>query len=420
MTAGLLPEKARWIKPILILLLVVYALTESVSGRNDWDIFIAASRDLFEGVDLYATTYFDGYHYYYSLFFATLLYPFTLVPAAVGKFVWVCLNMAMIAAVLRSVWMWFDWQGISIQAKRWVFVLIFLGTLRFLKSNVHLGQTTILLLFLSLEALHLDERKKEWSAGLLLSLAINIKLLPAVLLPYWMYRARWKSVVIAGTCIMLWWLLPAAWLGAERTSTLMHSYVELINPAQDKHVLDVEETSFHGLSTLLSTLFSSHAHEHNGPGWKRNIADCSMETLSILINAARLFFVLFILYFLRTLPFKSATSSLHRAWELSYVLLVIPLIAPHQQHYAFLFALPAIAYVSYFLLVIKPKRAVMLWSAFLVAMVSFNLALWLGAFNVWYNHYKILTYGALILVVLLALLVPPVEKEKVGTSPTFH
>jgi hypothetical protein len=285
---------------------------------------------------------------------------------------------------------------------------------------VHLGQTTILLLFLSLEALHLDERKKEWSAGILLSLAINIKLLPAVLLPYWIYRARWKSVVIAGACMMLWWLLPAAWLGAERTSTLMHSYVELINPAQDKHVLDVEETSFHGLSTLLSTLFSSHAHEHNGPGWKRNIADCSMETLSILINAARLFFVLFILYFLRTLPFKSATSSLHRAWELSYVLLVIPLIAPHQQHYAFLFALPAIAYVSYFLLVIKPNRAVMLWSAFLVAMVSFNLALWLGAFNVWYNHYKILTYGALILVVLLAVLVPPVEKEKVGTSPTFN
>jgi len=391
-----------------------------LAGRNDWDIFLAASRALMEGSDVYAITYFDGYHYYYSLLFATMLYPFALLPATISKFIWVCLNMAMLAAVFRRLMAWFEWQGVSNQIKKWVFILLFFGALRFLKSNVHLGQTTILLLFLSMEALHKDEQKKWLGAGLILSLAINIKLLPAVLLPYFMYRARWKSALMAISFAGLFWMLPVIWLGAERTSTLMHSYFELINPTQERHLLDVEETSFHGLSTLLSTLFSSQAHEHNGQEWKRNVADYSMETLSAIILGVRLFFVLLTLYFLRTRPFQAAGGGMHRAWELSYLMLVIPLIAPHQQHYAFLFALPAMAYVSYYLMVYRPRRAVMLWMGFAAALVSFNLALWLGAFNAVYNHFKILTYGALLLVLILALLPPSAEKEKVGTSPTFQ
>ncbi len=314
---------------------------------------------------------------------------------------------------------WFDTADVSIYVRRWFFVLVFFGSLRFLKSNVHLGQTTILLLFLSLEALHLDKQNKSSLAALLLSLAINIKLLPAVLLPYWFYRARWKSAIFTTLLVMVLWLLPITWLGADRVGSLMQSYAELINPAQERHILDVEETSFHGLSTLLSTLFSSQAHEHNGQSWKRNIADCSLETLSAIILGVRLFFILFTLYFLRTLPFRSATSSLHRIWELSYLMLIIPLIAPHQQHYTFLFALPAIAYVGYDLLVLKKNQRKLRWSLFVAVLVSFNLALWLGAFNAFYNHYKILTYGALLLVVLLATSVPPSPKEKVGTSPTF-
>jgi hypothetical protein len=420
MISSLWPEKARWLKFLVAFLLLVYAIIESIGSRNDWDIFLAASRALFEGADIYVTTYFDGYHYYYSILFASLLYPFTLMPPVIAKFIWIGLNMLMIGAILKRVMKLFDDLGMSIQHRRWIFLLIFLGSFRFLKSNLHLGQTTILLLFLSLEALHQDQQKKPVLAGLLLSLAINIKLLPAVIIPYFIYRARWRSAIFASIMVVGWLLFPLSWLGVDRTSALMHSYVELINPAQARHILDVEEPSFHGLSTFISTLFSAQAHEPNGAGWKRNIADVSMDTLSSIILYVRLFFILLTLYFLRTVPFKSATNDLHRAWELSYLLLVIPLIAPHQQHYAFLFATPAIAYVSYCLLSYKGRRIYSLRIAFAFVLVTFNLALWLGVFNTFYNHYKILTYGALMLVVLLTVLIPPGEKQKVGTSPTFQ
>jgi hypothetical protein len=409
-----------WFRAAVIILLLSYAVIESFAGRNDWDIFIAASRALKEGVDVYAITYFDGYHYYYSLLFATVLYPFTFLPAAAGKFVWICINMLMMTRVLLRIMSFFNERLVSNQVRHWFFLLLFLGGLRLIKSNVHLGQSTILLLFLTMEALHWDEHKKSFRAGVLLSLAINIKLLPAVLVPYWIYRARLKSALIAGAFIIFWWILPCTWLGYERTAALMHSYFELVNPTQQRHILDVEETSFHGLSTLLSTLFSSEAREHNGLNLRRNLFDCSLNTLSVIILGVRLLFVVFTLFFLRTWPFRSAATSLHRNWELSYVLLIIPLIAPHQQHYAFLFALPAIAYVAYFLLTQRLKYSAWMWTVFIFALITFNLALWLGVFNAIYNHYKILTYGALALVMLLAFLAPTTEIKKVGTSPTFE
>ena len=405
----------------MVLPLLAFAIVESFQGRNDWDIFLAASRALFSGEDVYAITFFDGYHYYYSLFFATLLYPFALLPAVLGKFLWLCINLLLVAHVFKRVMGYAANEVLSARAKQWLLLFLVIGMLRFLKSNLHLGQTTILLLALALEALHQESKGRSWLAGTWLALAINIKLLPAVFIPYWIYRFRLKAAFVAVIVCLGLWFLPSLWLGQARNGMLLLSYMDLIDPRQAKHVLDVEETSFHGLSTLLSTLLSAEAREHNGLDYTRHIANVSMETLALIITLVRLFFVGLTLLFLRTLPFKAAPGSYHQFREISYLLLVVPLIAPHQQHYAFLFALPAFACVLSSLLNSGYSFAHWRWIALALVAVCFNAALWLGAFNAIYNHYKLVTYGALLLVVLLARVdVAIMENKKVGTSPTFQ
>lgn len=405
----------------MVLPLLAFAVVESFQGRNDWDIFLAASRALFAGEDVYAITFFDGYHYYYSLFFATLLYPFALLPAVLSKFLWLCINLLLVVHVFRRVMSYAASDVLTARTKQWLLFLLAIGMLRFLKSNLHLGQTTILLLALSLEALHQENKGRSWLAGTWLALAINIKLLPAVFIPYWVYRFRLKAALVAVFVCFGLWFLPALWLGQARNGMLLLSYLDLIDPRQAKHVLDVEETSFHGLSTLLSTLLSAEAREHNGLDYTRHIANVSMETLALTITLVRLFFVGLTLWFLRTLPFKAAPGPFHQFREISYLLLIIPLIAPHQQHYAFLFALPAFACVLSSLLHSHYSFSRWRWIALALVALSFNAALWVGAFNGIYNHYKLVTYGALLLVVLLALVdVGHMENKKVGTSPTFQ
>jgi hypothetical protein len=401
--------------------MLAFAIVESFQGRNDWDIFLSASRSLFAGEDVYAITFFDGYHYYYSLFFATLLYPFALLPAVLSKFLWLCINLLLVVYVFKRVMSYAASEVLTARAKQWLLLLLVICMLRFVKSNLHLGQTTILLLALSLEALHQESKGRSWLAGTWLALAITIKLLPAVFIPYWLYRFRLKAAFVAVLVCLGLWFLPSLWLGQARNELLMSSYLELIDPRQTKHVLDVEETSFHGLSTLLSTLLSAEAREHNGLDYRRHIADVSMEKLSLAITLVRLFFVLLTLWFLRTLPFKAAPGPYHQFREISYLFLIIPLIAPHQQHYAFLFALPAFACVLSSLLHSRYSYAHWRWIVLALVAVCFNTALWLGAFNAIYNHYKLVTYGALLLAVLLARVdLGHMENKKVGTGPTFQ
>ena len=179
----------------------------------------------------------------------------------------------------------------------------------------------------------------------------------------------------------------------------------------------MEERSFHGLSTLLSTLLVQNTPDIHAMTLKRNVADISIENLQIILNTARFILIAFSLYFLRSLPFKSAPSLKHRFWELSYLLLLVPLIFPHQQHYAFLFICPAFIFCVYHLIqnknsLPKTKYKFMITLSAIIYLLC-SLKILLGEFNEYYEHYKILTYGALLLIVLLACCVPKNENNEV-------
>ena len=93
---------------------------------------------------------------------------------------------------------------------------------------------------------------------------------------------------------------------------------------------------------------------------------------------------------------------------MSYILCIVPLIFPHQQHYAFLMCLPAVAMVCLWLInasqVLKQSlRYRLVLGAMILIFVVFNASLFAGALNAWLNHFKILTYGAILLCILLAL-----------------
>jgi len=86
------------------------------------------------------------------------------------------------------------------------------------------------------------------------------------------------------------------------------------------------------------------------------------------------------------------------------LLLAVPFVFPSQQHYAFFMALPALAFVLAFFITqpvaaIRHRRFKFIVFGFIV--LVFNLSLLAGAFQNWYNHFRILTYAAIALVFCL-------------------
>ncbi len=398
--------------------LAIYVFIEA-QGRGDLFIFLSASTDLFEEENIFKNTYLDGYHYFYSVFFAILLKPFTYLPMWACNALWLCANLFFVFRIftlIKNLLPLHDFTKNELMALR---VGGFLFSLRFIHENLHCLQITILILYLTLQGMQLvfSNKPKPFWGALLIAFGINIKLLPLVLIPYLFYRGFFRAgFAIIGIYIAML-ILPAAFIGWEQNQLLLSTWADLINPLRSNHVLDAEERSFHGLSTLFSVLFVENPGDSHALLIKRNIADISLENLKLILNSVRLILVLLTFYFLRTLPFKTQVGLKHRFWELSYILLLIPLIFPHQQHYAFLFICPAFIFCLYYFIqnrksLSKGKYYFMMISGILIYIVC-NLKLLLGNYNEYYEHYKILTYGALLLIVLLSLCVP---KETVTST----
>ncbi len=405
------------VKILLALFVGIFIYLESHSGRNDLDIFLAASVDLFHGVNIYSTTYFDGYHYYYSVLFATLIHPLAYVEPAISKSIWMLFNIFLLFRIWKLCSHFLPITNFTSAVKTLFGFLLFLFCLRFIKGNLHLGQMTIVMLALSIESVYQAQRKQLVFAALLLALAINIKLLPVVLIPYFVYRAQWRLVVYNLLFIALMYWLPALWLGYGSNNFLLSEWWKIINPHNQRHIVDLDEASFHGMTTFLAAFFTDNPSDPVGLQNKRNLLFLNDEQLFMIITCVRMVLVTFSLWFLRTWPLKGFGTKEKTWWEVSYLLLVVPLIFPHQQHYAFIFCLPALAWLIYWILSenISEKKHFALVILTCIVYATFNLSLLLGTFNAWYNHYKILTFGSLLLIFLLAFAKP---RASIGEQKT--
>ncbi len=416
---------------IIGLLLVFIAILFEARGKGDFYIFISASRDLFVGKNIYKELYSNYYHYFYSPLFAIILYPLTFLPIYLVKVLWLILNVFFTYRIWKLICRYLDFSVFSGSKKLWLFTLIAFAFISFtLKANFHLSQVTILILFLILEGIYRINNNQILLGALLIAIGIDIKILPIVILPYLLYRGYFKASAMLVLALVLLIFLPVVFLGWEHTTFLLHERWNLINPLNANHILDAEERSFHSLTTLLSVFLVENQGDAYALAIKRNIADVSLHSLQIIITCVRLFFIILTLFYLRSRPFVKSKSKLQQLYELSYILLLVPLIFPHQQHYAFFFMFPATTYIVYYYMMffyaqktgqsslpqVKRKK-IGIWVLMSFLFLILNAHLLLGSFIKYYDHYKTLTFGALLLVAVLFVCRPEkIENNQRGEA----
>lgn len=404
---------------ILLIGLLIYCAIEA-QGNGDFFIFMSAAGDITEGFDIYTKKYLGDYHYYYSVLFALFLNPFYGLPFYGVKFFWLILNSALFIHLIYLITESNLYNQLETKKKKIFLLLVLLASFRFFHENIHASQITILILWCCIYSLILIFKNKPILGSLILTAGISIKLMPIVLLPYLLYRGFFRAFGLTILFYSASFIIPSVFIGHDYNFQLIKSWLSLINPNDELHVVDVHERSFHSIGTLITTLCMKEIPDYYALPLRRHLFDVTYETLEKIILLARLSLVAFTLYFLKWLPLKKSLKKFQPSntafnFEIAYILLIVPLIFPHQQHYAFLFMMPAFACVLY-QLIIKwdalsrlKKRTV---SVFLIIIYLFgNLKILLGEFNRYYEHYKILTYGALLLIPLLMWALKTTEKN---------
>jgi hypothetical protein len=379
----------KYAKVILCVLAAFYAYRCAGTG-HDFEVFVYAGGKLIHGQNIYTPPFIQNLQYYYSPLFALLLAPFSSLPILIPQLLWICLSYFLLYRIWILCAEYFDTTKFTYQQKLMWFIIALLLSIRFILIDIGYIQMTTFLLWATLQSMKWVKDGRYISGAALLALAINIKLIPLAFVFYLFYRSQYKAAILTCGFYVLYLFIPAIYLGWGRNMSLIHDWFALINPVNKEWTIETED----GPSSLVA-LIPVYITETTGVlSFKRNFLNLEFSQVSLILNIVRLFFVVLTLAFLQTLPFKKIKSSVRSFWEMSYLFIVIPLIYPHQQQYAFVYIIPAFIYLSWYFVLnwetIKHKLDFVVWAA--LAIVGFNFTPLIGRDVITSYFFEILLY----------------------------
>lgn len=402
---------------ILILLLLLLWSALSASNENDFDIFLDAGMKIKNHINIYLPPFKYNLPYLYSPFFALLLSPLSWLPYGLIEFFWMLFMFYNLFDLWRMSKTYFNLHNLrNTQVNLWLGATIFyiLTTTLF---NISQVQMTVFICWILFKCIDLLENNKNILPALLLALVINIKIMPIVLLPYLLYRKYYQafSLTIIFSIILIF--IPVLFLGFDYHALLLQSWWKVINPASNENLLETEKL-YQSLTSAIPVLLTDNTLYM---GFKRNILNTSLQTAQVITNIFRVVLIMITLLFLSTKPFKKANTKLNIYWELCYILLITPLIFPHQHKYAYFFLLPCFIYLIYFIIIKYKEFSKILLTFIILITIPFTPIIGkdvIGGFLFdLFQFYRIMVYASILLIPVLYYCNPDkLNSNKIGDN----
>ena len=371
---------------------IAFATLQIINKRfwmHDFQVYYDATVNFFSGRPVYGELLSLGSGYYkYSPFGLFLFFPFTLVDFGVAKVIYFAfLSATIIITVMLSNRMVSE-MFFKESASKHYLIMLFIITIAFIQHiyfELHLGNINILLLLLSLLALQLLVKDKEWAAGLLLASAILIKPHFLILIPLFLLRKRFAAVAFCLGGIAAGLIIPSLYTGFGGNIQMLQQWKETM--------LIHNQNPVNGQDTIYS--------------WVYRLLGISMEKegqliliLSVLAVVALLVFALF-LYHQRkeaSKDFSPGTENKNSVFEYLLLVALIPnLTVTDSEH--FLFSVPLITWLINYIFIRKPGYLVTIIICIILLMYGGNLRELIGTpASRWMTETGILGLGNILLI----------------------
>ena len=195
---------------------------------GDFDVYLDAANKLSDSSNIYSPPCVKGLQYYYSVFFAWLLIPFS-DHIFITEFLWMLISYALLYRAFILSIRYFDLSILTEnQYRLWIFSIVFFS-LQFVLYKVAMIQITFFLLWAILESVNQIYKGKFVIGGFILGLAINIKLMPILILPFLFYRGYFKGLFVTILTFILLLFIPALNLGCDFNNYLLKELLVIIN-----------------------------------------------------------------------------------------------------------------------------------------------------------------------------------------------
>jgi hypothetical protein len=190
----------------------------------DYPLWYWAGRQVLTGGDLHALDENKTFAFLYPPFAAVMLAPFSLFGRA---FSILCIVLVNIASWWAAATLSDRLSGEKGPKAWWVVALPSLLSMPLIIDTFNLGQPNLMLLALMLAGLALLQSERQWSAGAMFALAASLKAFPVAILPYLLWRRRWRAAAAMAIGVGVFLLIvPAPFRGFERNLQEMKTWIE--------------------------------------------------------------------------------------------------------------------------------------------------------------------------------------------------
>lgn len=233
------PTRSEWARSFVLFLAVllivglgwvaVYRAAYSPDHRSDFTVYTATGKAALTGADLYRAQNSRGLSYVYPPPFAILMVPFSVLPVFLGTLTWYAFSVLLTFWSLRMCVAMVRQERHFDGDTFWLAVLAAVLVLPWFIQGTAEGQATLLMSWLVVAALYWEIKNRPILAATYLAAAILIKVLPAVLLAYFVCRKKWRFVTATLVFIVLGAIVPpTAVFGWNKTLTYWREWAAVV------------------------------------------------------------------------------------------------------------------------------------------------------------------------------------------------
>jgi hypothetical protein len=158
---------------------------------------------------------------------AILLQPLVKLPTLAQALCWFYLKACMALLALHWVFRLVEHHGQPFPL--WAKALATLLSLRPIFADLTHGNVNVFIWFLVAAALYAFQRGRDWTAGLVLALAVCCKVTPVLFVPYFLWKRAWRTLAGCAVGLTLFlWVVPGAILGQERNARDLGSWLKMM------------------------------------------------------------------------------------------------------------------------------------------------------------------------------------------------
>jgi hypothetical protein len=206
-----------------------------VRNLTDFSVYYAAGRSLLLGrTDLYSPDFARGVvmDYRYLPFFILVFAPLSIAPYPIAAWVWHILDTAAIALAIASIASMFSALSYR-RAKVWT--VAFFIVVPYFAMALDYGNVQLIVTALMFAGLSLAIRRRDVPAAALLAIAITVKIVPALTLPYFVVTRRFTLLGLVLSITVALNLLPSIYFGVAGNRELIARWYEHVIVGQEFH-----------------------------------------------------------------------------------------------------------------------------------------------------------------------------------------